>query len=92
MVILIKRIISFIVFILIGYVFYKKVIKGENLFFSRGKKNNTGRNGDIEIMEKDPVCGTYIPVKNSLKLKSKGTIYYFCSEKCRKEYITLLKK
>lgn len=92
MVILIKRIISFIIFVLIGFVFYKKVIKGENLFFSRRKGRGTGSGGDVESMEKDPVCGTYIPVKNSLKLKSEGTMYHFCSEKCREEYITHLKK
>ena len=92
MIILLKRIISFIIFILIGYVFYKKVIKGENIFFSRSKKRGTGSGGDVEKMEKDPVCGTYVPEKTSLKLKSEGTMYHFCSEKCREEYISHLKK
>ena len=92
MIILLKRIISFVVFILIGYVFYKKVIKGENIFFPRSKRRGTGSGGDVEKMEKDPVCGTYVPEKTSLKLKSEGTMYHFCSEKCREEYISHLKK
>lgn len=91
MIILIKRVISFIIFILIGYVFYKKVIKGENIFFSRKNRQGTGRGGEVEKMEKDPVCGTYVPEKTSLKLKSEGTMYHFCSEKCREEYISHLK-
>ncbi len=92
MIILIKRIISFVIFVLIGLVFYKKVIKGENIFFSRGKKQESESNSNVEKMEKDPVCGTYILEKTSLKLKSEGTMYHFCSDKCREEYISRLKK
>lgn len=92
MIILIRRIVSFVIFILIGYVFYKKVIKGENIFFSRKNRPGTGSGGEVEKMEKDPVCGTYVPEKSSLKLKSEGTMYHFCSEKCREEYISHLKK
>ncbi len=92
MVILIKRIISFLVLFLIGVVFYKKFIKNEGFFQNRKANRSNGENVEIEKMEKDPVCGTYIPVKTSLKLKSEGKTYYFCSEKCREEYISLLKK
>ncbi|MEN8222489.1 MAG: YHS domain-containing protein [Acidobacteriota bacterium] len=92
MAILIKRIISFLVFLFFGYVFYKIVIKGESLFRSRSSKKNTSGSGGVEKMEKDPVCGTYVPEKTSLKLKSEGEIYHFCSEKCREEYIAQLKK
>jgi len=92
MIILIKRIFSFIIFTLLGYIFYKKIIKGENIFFPRKKREGTGSGGEVEKMEKDPVCGTYVPEKTSLKLKSEGTMYHFCSEKCREEYISHLKK
>jgi len=91
MIILIKRIISFAVVILIGVLFYKKFIKGENIIFGR-RKPGKKFGGDVEKMDKDPVCGTYVPEKNSLKLKSEGEFYHFCSEKCRNEYIALLKK
>ena len=92
MAILIKRIISFIVFLLIGYIFYKKVIKGESLFRSNKNKKNYSGSGDVEKMEKDPVCGTYVPEKTALKLKSEGEIYYFCSDKCRNEYMAQIRK
>ncbi len=92
MAILIKRIVSFIVFLLVGYYFYKKVIKGESFFRSNKNKNSFPESGEVEKMEKDPVCGTYVPEKTSLKLKSEGEIYHFCSDKCRDEYIAILKK
>jgi len=92
MAILIKRIISFLVFLFFGYFFYKVVIKGESLFSSKKKGKNSSSSGIVEKMEKDPVCGTYVPEKTSLKLKSEGEIFHFCSEKCRDEYIAILKK
>ncbi len=92
MIILLKRIISFVIFMLIGFFFYKVVVKGDKNFFNlksrRGKKKEDG----IERMEKDPVCGTYVLEKTSFKLKSSGELYFFCSEKCREEYISHLKK
>ncbi len=92
MTILIKRIIFYIVFLLIGYIFYKKFIRGESIFRTKKDKKNNSGHGEVEKMEKDPVCGTYVPEKTSLKLKSGGNIYHFCSDKCRKEFISLLKK
>ena len=92
MAILIKRIFSFIVFLFIGYFFYKKVIRGENIFSSKKNKKYKSGSGEVESMDKDPVCGTYVPEKSSLKLKSEGEIYHFCSEKCRDEYISQLNK
>ena len=38
-------------------------------------------------LERDPVCGTYVAPKSALSLTSGGTTQYFCSEKCRNEYL-----
>jgi YHS domain-containing protein len=38
-------------------------------------------------LERDPVCGTYVAPGSSLSLTSGGTTQYFCSEKCRSEYL-----
>ncbi len=92
MAILIKRILSFLVFLFFGYFFYKVVIKGESFFRSKKNRKDSSSPGNVEKMEKDPVCGTYVPEKTSLKLKSEGEVFYFCSEKCRDEYIAILKK
>jgi YHS domain-containing protein len=39
-------------------------------------------------LERDPVCGTYVAPGSALSLTAGGTTRYFCSEKCRNEYIT----
>jgi len=38
-------------------------------------------------LERDPVCGTYVAPSSALSLTTGGTTRYFCSEKCRNEYI-----
>jgi YHS domain-containing protein len=38
-------------------------------------------------LERDPVCGTYVAPASALSLTAGGTTRYFCSEKCRNEYV-----
>ena len=38
-------------------------------------------------LQRDPVCGTYVAPGTALSLTSGGTTQYFCSEKCRNEYL-----
>ena len=38
------------------------------------------------ILEQDPVCGTYVSVDSSRKKIVKGTVYHFCSEKCKDQF------
>jgi YHS domain-containing protein len=38
-------------------------------------------------LERDPVCGTYVTPGSALSLTSGGSTRYFCSEKCRNEFI-----
>ena len=92
MAILIKRLIVFIVLLVAGYYFYRRYVKGEKSFFSWKRKKEARTGAEVQKMEKDPVCGTYVPEKTALKLRSGGDLYYFCSEKCRKEYISLIEK
>jgi len=92
MLILFKKAISFFILLLIGFIFYKKVVKKENLFFSKRNREKQKKEENIEKMEKDPICSTYVPVKSSLKIKFEGKMYYFCSEKCREKYISKLNK
>ncbi len=35
---------------------------------------------------RDPHCGTYIPMSNSVHLVSSGETLYFCSTACRDKY------
>jgi YHS domain-containing protein len=38
-------------------------------------------------LERDPVCGTFVSPGSALSLTSGGSTRYFCSEKCRNEFI-----
>jgi YHS domain-containing protein len=38
-------------------------------------------------LERDPVCGTYVTPGSALSLTAGGSTRYFCSEKCRNEFI-----
>jgi hypothetical protein len=37
-------------------------------------------------LKRDPVCGTYIPVDNSVRKSVNGEVLYFCSPDCRDKY------
>jgi YHS domain-containing protein len=38
-------------------------------------------------LQRDPVCGTYVTPTSALSLTAGGTTQYFCSKKCRDEYV-----
>ena len=37
-------------------------------------------------MVRDPVCGTFLPPESAITLTDRGSVRYFCSEKCRDAY------
>lgn len=37
---------------------------------------------------KDPICGTYVVQGKSLSASSGGTTHYFCSERCRDQFVS----
>ncbi len=39
-----------------------------------------------DTLVQDPVCGTFIPRKEALKLVKDGKEYFFCSEGCLKRF------
>lgn len=41
----------------------------------------------VDDLVKDPVCGTYVPVKNSISTVKNGKQVHFCSEACLKQYL-----
>jgi YHS domain-containing protein len=45
-----------------------------------------GVNPNIKL-RRDPICGTLVVPDSSLALTADGVTRYFCSEKCRDEYL-----
>ena len=39
-------------------------------------------------LERDPVCGTYVPPRAALSLTAAGSTHYFCSEECKAAFGT----
>ncbi|MCP5050894.1 MAG: YHS domain-containing protein [bacterium] len=70
------------------YYLYKVLWKGEPFFKSKKKHPQKA----IEEIKKDPVCGTYVPVKHAFKHSSGKETYYFCSEECKEKFIQLGKE
>jgi YHS domain-containing protein len=86
---MIIRLLRFLLFFGIAYFIYKVIWKGESLFSKKRKRQASQK--AIEEMKKDPVCGTYIPVNQAVKHRINGTVYYFCSNKCKEEFQKLNK-
>jgi len=38
------------------------------------------------VLQKDPVCGTFVPERGSVKLISGGVTHFFCSEECARKF------
>ena len=39
---------------------------------------------------KDPVCGSYVEVDSSIKVRDRKKVYHFCSYDCRQKYLERL--
>jgi YHS domain-containing protein len=46
---------------------------------------------DGEDMVRDPQCGTFVPRSDAVHKSVGGTTHYFCSEKCRDDYLAQTK-
>jgi YHS domain-containing protein len=86
------------VLVLLGitiYVLYKVLWKGEwfpTLFSSKPKKKGNHPQSEVVGMQRDPICGTFIPETHAIKYKKGKEIQYFCSEECKARFLDLRKK
>ena len=46
----------------------------------------------VDEMVQDPVCHTYIPLRDAHRKVIKGKEYFFCSEECAEEFEQELKE
>ena len=54
---------------------------------TRDQRRRGGGPPSAVRLARDPICGTHVPVNAALSLTTKGRTQYFCSEKCRDEYL-----
>jgi YHS domain-containing protein len=79
---------------MLGYFRMKKKISPpeKNVTKKRADKKYKPQKPSIDLtdsqdMVEDKICGTYMDKNDAIKLIHHGNIHYFCSEKCKKEFL-----
>ena len=68
-----------IILAVLGYFLYR-LLRG---FFSSGQDLRKSENaGSIDEMVQDPLCKTYIPLRDARRKVIDGKEYFFCSGEC----------
>jgi YHS domain-containing protein len=70
----------------LGYVIIKKLAAALGLWPQAPKPVEKNQNLEPDILVQDPVCKTFIPRREALKLDRDGTTHFFCSEGCLKRF------
>jgi hypothetical protein len=81
--------IKFLILFGIGYLLYRSM-KSWMFPDGRPKKNVSGKaTGQIDdVMLKDPYCQAYFPQRDAVHLNLSDSDLYFCSKKCRDQYLS----
>jgi len=84
---------KFLFYILAGYLLYMMLkgrfrVKGGS---RRGKGQGAPRQPkrsvrDEEEMVQDPVCKSYVPLSDALKVRSRQGVVYFCGPECKEKF------
>ncbi len=80
---MIKLLLLALVFFL-GYSLLSSIFR--SLGAPRPRGQTPGAPDEGESMVKDPVCGTFVPRRDALKLGSGAQTRYFCSTECRERF------
>jgi len=70
----------------LGYLAYRIVRKVKESFSLTGGARQAPRVQQPDVLVQDPVCDTFIPRQEALKLTWDGQEYFFCSEGCLKRF------
>ncbi len=82
--------IKWIVIALAAYLLYRLFA---NDFLKKRKKDEQEESRTMKKkieageMVKDPECGTYVPVDDSVTVRDGDKVYHFCSYDCRTKYL-----
>lgn len=72
----------YIVYKLFANDFIKRRVKSDEV-----EKAENERRAAAGEMVKDPECGTYVAVDDSLSIRDGGQTWYFCSYECRDKFL-----
>ncbi len=77
--------------VIIGILLYIlfKLLKGPKKkrgYFKKSTESST-KDAVQDVLVEDPICHTYIPKEQAVKLHQDNNMYYFCSNKCCEMFI-----
>jgi YHS domain-containing protein len=72
-----------IILVLLGYLLYRLV---RGVFKSGQRITRNEKGGVIDEMVQDPVCKTYIPLRDAQRRIVDGREYFFCSKECADKF------
>lgn len=85
------RLLIFLFLIYFGYRYLKKWLR-KNVSFTSMTGGEDSKAAVDDIMVKDPYCQTYFPQRSGVHLNFNGQDLYFCSTKCRDEFLSAQQK
>ncbi len=74
-----------ILFLFMGYLVYR-VLRRIKEIFTFPAPNQAPKVPQPDVLVKDPVCETFIPRQEALKITQNGQEFFFCSEGCLKRF------
>ncbi len=81
--------IRFVILALTGYLGFKIVQKIVSHFFSPQIPGSSSKpEVSSDELVQDPVCKVFVVRRNALKYRKNGEDFFFCSEGCRKKFLT----
>ncbi len=82
---LLFRLSKLLLIIVLIYVLYRVLWKGEPLFKSK-KSKKAHPQTTVQKMKRDPVCGTFLTADQAIKLTLAKETPYFCSAECKNDF------
>jgi hypothetical protein len=76
-----------ILWAILGFLLYTVVQAAWRAFHARPSAPPPEKSRGGEKMERDPQCGTYVPRGDAVEATVRGEHRWFCSTRCRDEYI-----
>lgn len=89
------RLLGYLILALFGITLLRMVIGVVSKMFAssvssdEGKPRAGARRAQVPaggVLQKDPVCGTFVPEQGAVKLVAGGETHYFCSEECMRKF------
>jgi YHS domain-containing protein len=72
-----------VLLILIARAFWRVI---DGIIAAASGQPRAPRDTPATTLVRDPVCGTFVPPRDSLSLTVRGATHYFCSEQCRANF------